>query len=149
AVPGALLGPLALPALLRPAAGAAGVRRTGAPPRLAVPDGERDRARRRDQLVALVAAPARRARARGAGMSRTEPVAVLGTGIMGVPMARNIAAAGIPVRAWNRTAARAEPLAAHGVTVAASPAEAVAGVGIVLTMLADGPAVHETMTAAL
>ena len=37
-------------------------------------------------------------------------VAVLGTGIMGAPMARNLAAAGLEVRAWNRTAAKAQAL---------------------------------------
>ena len=72
-------------------------------------------------------------------------VAVLGTGIMGAPMARNLAAAGLQVRAWNRTRERAEPLADDGVSVADSPAEAVAGAGVVLTMLADGDAVLATM----
>jgi 3-hydroxyisobutyrate dehydrogenase len=33
----------------------------------------------------------------------TPSVAVLGTGTMGAPMARNIAAAGMPTAAWNRT----------------------------------------------
>ena len=42
-------------------------------------------------------------------------VSVLGTGIMGAAMARNLARAGHTVRAWNRTAAKAEPLAADGV----------------------------------
>ena len=32
-----------------------------------------------------------------------ERVAVLGTGIMGAPMARNLLKAGFPVRVWNRT----------------------------------------------
>ncbi|MEU8308677.1 NAD(P)-binding domain-containing protein, partial [Actinomadura sp. NPDC048955] len=39
-------------------------------------------------------------------------VAVLGTGIMGAAMARNLLRNGHGVAAWNRTAARAEPLAA-------------------------------------
>jgi 3-hydroxyisobutyrate dehydrogenase len=73
-------------------------------------------------------------------------VAVLGTGIMGEPMARNIAAAGLETRAWNRTREKAEPLAEHGVTIAGSPAEAVSGADVVLTMLADGPAVESVMT---
>ncbi|MEV4442743.1 NAD(P)-binding domain-containing protein, partial [Streptomyces sp. NPDC049577] len=55
-------------------------------------------------------------------------VAVLGTGIMGAPMARNLARAGLPVRAWNRTGAKAEPLAGDGVAVSGTPAEAVDGV---------------------
>jgi 3-hydroxyisobutyrate dehydrogenase len=45
-------------------------------------------------------------------------VAVLGTGIMGAPFARNIARAGMSVRAWNRTREKAEPLADDGVEVA-------------------------------
>jgi 3-hydroxyisobutyrate dehydrogenase len=68
-------------------------------------------------------------------------VAVLGTGVMGAPMARHIAAAGHDVRAWNRTRDKAEPLAADGVTVCDSPAEAVSGAEVVMTMLADGDAV--------
>jgi 3-hydroxyisobutyrate dehydrogenase len=68
-------------------------------------------------------------------------VAVLGTGIMGAPMARNLAGAGHDVRAWNRTAERAQPLAADGVTVAGSAPEAVAGADVVLTMLSAADAV--------
>jgi 3-hydroxyisobutyrate dehydrogenase len=69
-------------------------------------------------------------------------VTVLGTGIMGAPMARNIAAAGHEVRAWNRSPERAQPLAEHGVTVAGTPAEAVEGAEVVVTMLSDGEAVE-------
>ncbi|MGW1198307.1 NAD(P)-dependent oxidoreductase [Streptomyces sp. NPDC002536] len=75
-------------------------------------------------------------------------VAVLGTGIMGGPMARNLARAGLDVRAWNRSRDKAEPLAADGVTVVGSPAEAVRGAGVVLTMLHDGPAALDVMRAA-
>ena len=50
-------------------------------------------------------------------------VAVLGTGIMGAAMARSIARAGHTVRAWNRTRAKAEPLAGHGIEVAGTAAE--------------------------
>jgi len=70
-------------------------------------------------------------------------VAFLGTGIMGRPMAANLARAGLDVRAWNRTRAKAEPLAAEGVTVASSAAEAVEGADLLVTMLADGPTVAE------
>lgn len=75
----------------------------------------------------------------------TLSVAVLGTGIMGAAMARNLAAAGLDVRAWNRTRARAEPLAADGVRVTGSPAEAVDGAEVVLTMLLDGAAVLDAL----
>jgi 3-hydroxyisobutyrate dehydrogenase len=73
-------------------------------------------------------------------------VAVLGTGIMGSPMARSLMRAGIGVRAWNRTRAKAEPLAADGAQVCDHPAEAVAGANAVLTMLRDGETVEQVMT---
>jgi 3-hydroxyisobutyrate dehydrogenase len=67
---------------------------------------------------------------------------VLGTGIMGGGIARNLAAAGHEVQAWNRTRAKAEGL---GAEVADTPAEAVAGAEAVITMLADGPAVEAVL----
>lgn len=76
-------------------------------------------------------------------------MAVLGSGIMGAPMARNLAGAGWKVRAWNRTREKADPLAEHGVTVCDTPAEAVSGAGIALTMLSDGDAVEEAARAML
>ncbi|HEY8774799.1 MAG TPA: NAD(P)-dependent oxidoreductase [Gaiellaceae bacterium] len=69
-------------------------------------------------------------------------VAVLGTGIMGSGITRNLAAAGHEVQAWNRTRAKAEGL---GAEVADTPAEAVAGAEAVITMLADGPAVDAVL----
>ncbi|MFD8201875.1 NAD(P)-dependent oxidoreductase [Streptomyces sp. NPDC059701] len=72
-------------------------------------------------------------------------VCVLGTGIMGAAMARNLARAGLAVRAWNRSRDKAEPLAADGVHVAGSPEEAVRDAGVVLTMLYDGPAALDVM----
>jgi 3-hydroxyisobutyrate dehydrogenase len=76
-------------------------------------------------------------------------VALLGTGIMGAGMARSMLRAGIPLRVWNRTRSRAEPLEADGAIVSDSPAEAVRGADIIVTMLADGPAVLDAMTAAV
>lgn len=76
-------------------------------------------------------------------MART--VAVLGTGIMGAGMARNLAAAGYEVRAWNRTTERARPLADDGIAVFVDPAEAVRGAEAVVTMLLDGDAVLDVM----
>ncbi|MEU9173500.1 NAD(P)-dependent oxidoreductase [Streptomyces sp. NPDC048420] len=75
-------------------------------------------------------------------------VSVLGTGIMGAAMARNLARAGHTVRAWNRSAAKAQPLAADGVQIADSPAEAVRGADVVLTMLYDGSAALDVMSRA-
>jgi 3-hydroxyisobutyrate dehydrogenase len=82
-------------------------------------------------------------------MSSKDTVAVLGTGIMGAPMARNLLAAGFPVRAWNRTAEKAAPLAEAGAVVAGSPRETTANAQIVLTMLVDADAVLETVADAL
>ncbi|WP_129839831.1 NAD(P)-dependent oxidoreductase [Streptomyces sp. RFCAC02] len=75
-------------------------------------------------------------------------VAVLGTGIMGAAMARSLCRAGHDVRVWNRTRARAEPLAGAGARVADDPADAVAGADVVLTVLYDGAATLDAMRAA-
>ncbi len=75
--------------------------------------------------------------------SGTRVIAFLGTGRMGAPMAANLARAGFEVRAWDRTASHAAALVKDGATVAASPAEAVKGAGILITMLADGPATDQ------
>jgi 3-hydroxyisobutyrate dehydrogenase len=78
----------------------------------------------------------------------TPTVGLLGTGIMGNGMARSIARAGLPLRVWNRTLSKATPLESEGALVAATPADAVKGADVIVTMLADGPAVLDAMTAA-
>ena len=75
----------------------------------------------------------------------TRTVGVLGTGIMGGAMARNLARAGHTVRAWNRSRDKAEALTADGVQIADSPAEAVRDADVVLTMLFDGDTVLRVM----
>ena len=82
-------------------------------------------------------------------MTTVREVGFLGLGIMGRPMAANLAGAGFAVRAWNRTRSKAEDLAAeHGnVTVAASAAEA-AAVGVVISMVPDSPEVEEVLLGA-
>lgn len=78
-------------------------------------------------------------------MTTNPTVALLGTGTMGAGMAANIARAGLPLRVWNRSREKAEPLAGVGAVVADSPAEAVEGADLVLTMLFDADAVAATM----
>jgi 3-hydroxyisobutyrate dehydrogenase len=78
-------------------------------------------------------------------MSDKPTVAVLGTGIMGAAMARNLARAGLEVTAWNRSRDKAEPLAADGVAIADTPAAAVADADAIVTMLHDGPAALDVM----
>ncbi|MGW6904388.1 NAD(P)-dependent oxidoreductase [Streptomyces sp. NPDC054940] len=64
-------------------------------------------------------------------------VGFVGLGVMGQPMALNLARAGTPLVVWNRTPARCEPLRAAGAEVAASPAEVFDRAGTVILMLAD------------
>ncbi len=74
----------------------------------------------------------------------TPTVALLGTGIMGTGMARNTAAAGLPLTVWNRTRAKAEPLA-DVAAVADTPADAVRGADVVVVMLMDADAVLDVL----
>lgn len=74
-------------------------------------------------------------------MTDTPTVAVVGTGVMGAPMAENMLAAGLHVRAWNRSGDKAEPLRRRGATVCGTAAEAVHGADLVVTMLTDGPTI--------
>ena len=73
-------------------------------------------------------------------MADAPTVALLGTGTMGAGMARNIAQAGMPLRVWNRTRAKAEGLA-DVATVADSAADAVRGADVLVTMLFDADSV--------
>ena len=65
-------------------------------------------------------------------------LALLGTGLMGAPMARNLLAAGHDVTVWNRSAEKARAI--DGAQVAQTPADAVRGKALVISMLSDGPA---------
>ena len=79
-------------------------------------------------------------------MTQTK-VAFLGLGIMGAPMAANLARAGIEVVAWNRTRERAEELAAEhdSVTVADTAADAARQAGVAISMVPDVPEVEEVL----
>ncbi|MBN9096825.1 MULTISPECIES: NAD(P)-dependent oxidoreductase [unclassified Pseudonocardia] len=72
-------------------------------------------------------------------------VALLGTGIMGAGMGRNILAAGLDLRVWNRSPEKAQPLVDAGATLAADPSDAVRGADVVVTMLGDGHHVLDVM----
>ena len=62
-------------------------------------------------------------------------VAVLGIGIMGSAMARNLVSAGLRTTIWDRSSTATAPLADAGALVAASPAEAAREAQVVVTML--------------
>ncbi len=66
----------------------------------------------------------------------------IGLGAMGLPMATNLLAAGVKLAVHNRTAAKAEPLRAHGAIVAPTAGAAARPGGIAMTMLADDAAVE-------
>jgi 3-hydroxyisobutyrate dehydrogenase-like beta-hydroxyacid dehydrogenase len=72
-------------------------------------------------------------------------IAFCGLGRMGAPMAARLLDAGHALTVWNRTPDRAGPVVEQGASLAASPAEAASGAEIVITMLADGPALDEVV----
>jgi 3-hydroxyisobutyrate dehydrogenase len=73
-------------------------------------------------------------------------VALLGLGTMGIGMAENLLKAGFPLAVYNRTAAKADPLRSKGANVAATPADAVKGAFIIVSMLADDAASRAVWT---
>jgi len=70
--------------------------------------------------------------------SATGRIAFLGLGHMGGPMAANLIKAGHDVIGFDPVPAAVEAAAAHGIPMAATPAEAVAEASVVLTMLPSG-----------
>ncbi|MBE7465768.1 MAG: NAD(P)-dependent oxidoreductase [Planctomycetes bacterium] len=73
------------------------------------------------------------------------PVAFLGLGLMGRPMAFHLAAHGCTVRVWNRSPGKTEGFKEKGVHVAASPADAARGSRIVFTCVGDAPDVEDVL----
>ena len=73
------------------------------------------------------------------------PVTFLGLGTMGGAMAANLARAGFPVTAWNRSPGRAPDLVGLGVTMAATPAIAAAASTIVVICVSDTPDVEAVL----
>jgi 3-hydroxyisobutyrate dehydrogenase len=66
-------------------------------------------------------------------------IGVVGTGIMGAPMAQNLAKAGFKLTVYNRTRAKAEAIAGNGITVAGSIAQIGEQCSVVITMVPDTP----------
>lgn len=75
------------------------------------------------------------------------PIAVLGIGMMGLPMARRLCEAGHQVHVWNRTRAKAEALAAAGATVHGQAADAVRQADVTISLLENGPVVADVLFA--
>jgi len=72
-------------------------------------------------------------------------VALIGIGLMGLPMAKRLCEAGLQPHLWNRTRSKAEPLAALGARVHDTVAQAVRDADIVVTMLEDGDVVESVL----
>ncbi len=75
-------------------------------------------------------------------------IAYLGTGLLGSAFAEAAAKRGDSVTVWNRTAKKAKTLEQFGITVAATPAEAVKGASRVYIVLKDDAVVEEAIAAA-
>lgn len=72
-------------------------------------------------------------------------VALIGTGLMGEPMAMNILKKGFPLVVYNRTAAKTAELASAGARVAKSPREASESADVIITMVSNIEAVESTL----
>jgi 3-hydroxyisobutyrate dehydrogenase len=81
----------------------------------------------------------------GNGHGSNVRVAVLGTGIMGSAMARNLISAGLATTVWDRSASATAALAEVGATVAGSAQEAVRDADVVITMLPTEAVVDSTL----
>ncbi len=80
------------------------------------------------------------------------PIALLGTGLLGAAIGERLLRCGHRLTVWNRNPGRCAPLLELGAAAAATPAAAVAGADLVITVLSDGPvtaAVLEQAGAAL
>lgn len=73
-------------------------------------------------------------------MTEMRAVTLLGLGTMGVGMGHRLLAAGFPLTVWNRSAERAQGLESAGAKAAGTPAAAVAGADVVISMVADDAA---------
>ena len=81
------------------------------------------------------------------GRGESVRVAVLGTGIMGSAMARNLVSAGLRTTVWDRSPAATTSLADAGALVTASPAEAVQDADVMITMLPTADVVNSVIFA--
>ena len=73
-------------------------------------------------------------------------IGFIGTGLMGLPMAKNILKTGYNLKAFNRSKNKAAPLKDQGAEISSSIKEAVSDSDVVITMLTDDNAVDEIMS---
>ncbi|HEV2617099.1 MAG TPA: NAD(P)-dependent oxidoreductase [Candidatus Acidoferrales bacterium] len=70
---------------------------------------------------------------------------LIGLGLMGLPMARNLLKAGFPLTVWNRTRSKAEQLEKEGAKVANSTREVAAASDVTFTIVSDPPALEQVL----
>ncbi|GAA3851368.1 NAD(P)-dependent oxidoreductase [Streptomyces sedi] len=73
------------------------------------------------------------------------PVTAIGLGLMGKALAATFLEAGHPTTVWNRSAGKADDLAARGAVVAPGPAEAVAAAELVVVCVTDNDVLHAVL----
>ncbi|MGB3571110.1 MAG: NAD(P)-dependent oxidoreductase [Phormidesmis sp.] len=72
-------------------------------------------------------------------------VAILGTGLMGGPMALQLQQGGFEVIAWNRSPEKLTPLQAAGIETASTAGAAIASAPVTITMLSDAAAIKSAV----
>lgn len=72
-------------------------------------------------------------------------VGLIGLGLMGLPMGRNLLKAGFPLTVWNRTRSKAEQLEKEGAKVDNSPREVAAASDVTFTIVSDPPALEQVL----
>ena len=73
-------------------------------------------------------------------------IGFIGTGLMGLPMAKNILKSGFKLKAFNRTQKKAEPLKEFGGEIAETIKDVVKDNEVIITMLTDDNAINEVMS---
>lgn len=72
-------------------------------------------------------------------------VGLIGLGLMGLPMGRNLLKAGFSLTVWNRTREKAEKLSTEGAKVGNSPREVAAESDVIFTIVSDPPALEQVL----
>jgi len=72
-------------------------------------------------------------------------IGLIGLGLMGLPMGRNLLKAGFPLTVWNRTRSKAEQLENEGAKVANSPREVANVSDVTFTIVSDPPALEQVL----
>lgn len=79
-------------------------------------------------------------------MNQSRKITLIGVGLMGLPMSRNLMAAGHDLTVWNRSAHRAAQLVKEGAKTADTVAKSIVGAQVVISMLSDGFATGELLS---